>query len=537
MPDCNPLLGGITCAGDVAVDAIVGGAIEDMANAMVEGLGKIVASLGTVWVFLPTPNMTDSAGPGAANTIVPAEVSTLLNNIMWISLVVCVIALMVAAALMMVKMRRGEGFTSFGRMGLILVAVVIISGSGAMITALLPNGPVGVGGTAAFIQGSTWYIMLAVAVGSTIVGAARMAITMRGEAGRDLFFALLRMVFVSAAAVGFVGLMIQAADSFSIRIINEATNCDLTQENGACFGRNIGQMLGLVGSSPIGAILIIILGAIALLLSFGQIVLMIARSAMLVILTGTLPLSAAAGMSGEAGRTWLNRNIAWLLAFLLYKPVAAIVYAAAFNMAGADLFRDDGSGLITIITGMMMMLLALIAMPALMKFVTPMVGSMSGGASGGALVAAAIPMGAAGMGRLMGGGGSGGGGSAAPTGMGAGGTAPGAQGHAGPAGQSGSTSQPSAKPDAGGADAAGKAASSSGAGTAATAGAGTAGGGAAAAGGGAAASGAGAGAAAGPWGAAAGAAVSAAKGAAEQGVKSAQQLGDNAIGDGPSGNG
>ena len=35
----------------------------------------------------------------------------------------------------------------------------------------------------------------------------------------------------------------------------------------------------------------------------------------------------------------------------VYKPAAAIVYAAAFQLAGTDVFSDDGSGLLAVLTG------------------------------------------------------------------------------------------------------------------------------------------------------------------------------------------
>jgi type IV secretion system protein TrbL len=68
-----------------------------------------------------------------------------------------------------------------------------------------------------------------------------------------------------------------------------------------------------------------------------------------------------------------------LIAFILYKPAAAIVYATAFQLVGSDLSMDDGTGLLKIITGVVMMVLALSALPALMRFLAPMVSQAGGG--------------------------------------------------------------------------------------------------------------------------------------------------------------
>lgn len=522
------ILDPVGCAEDM-VNSVVGGAIEDMANAVVEGVGKVIASFGTMWVNIGTPVLTggDGGASAGADAGFSAPILQVLGYITWIGYAIAIIAIIALASITTVKVRRGEGILAVGRLGIILAAVTLIGGASGLVAGLLPTGPVGAGGAVAFLQGSLWWIMLAVAVGATIVGAIRMAVTMRAEPGKDVFFGLLRLIVVAGAGVGIVALLVTAADAFSVWIIDRSTDCNLGAGDSTCFGRNISNLLvltttGTATTPGLGALLVIILGVIAIIVAVVQIILMLARGGMLVVLTGILPLSAAAAMSGESGKGWFNKNVAWLVAFILYKPAAAIIYAAAFQLAGTDVFKDDGTGLISVITGLMMMLLALVALPALMRFVTPMVGAMAGGAGGGMLAAAgvaAIPSGAAQIGRL--GGGAGGGSTASPS------TA-GATGSTGTAGSAGSQGQA-------GAAAASRGTAAGGGGAATGGGAAAAGGGAAAAGGGAAA-GASAGAAAGPWGAAAGAAVGATKQVGDAAKGAAQQLGDQATGEGPSGN-
>jgi len=76
---------------------------------------------------------------------------------------------------------------------------------------------------------------------------------------------------------------------------------------------------------------------------------------MLVILAGVLPTSASF-TSTEIGKAQFQKLVAWLIAFMLYKPAAAIVYATAFKLSGVNLFGDDG--LISLVTGMMLMVLS-----------------------------------------------------------------------------------------------------------------------------------------------------------------------------------
>lgn len=253
-----------------------------------------------------------------------------------------------------------------------------------------------------FLQNSLYFWTASLAVMSVLVGAGKMVIERRGAPLRDLVRSLATLIVVSGAGVAAVGLLTVAADQFSAWILTNSTD-------GTSFNDNITAMLALSSTSPIGSIMIILLGLIAILASVIQIVLMIVRGGLLVILTGIFP-TAAAFSNTEAGKGWFQKCTAWLIAFILYKPAAAIVYATAFQLSGSKIFgnvgegKDFGSALLTTVTGLALMIVALFAMPALMRFVTPMVGAVAGGggamAAGavGALASGAISMGAAGRG-------------------------------------------------------------------------------------------------------------------------------------------
>ncbi|WP_374153036.1 hypothetical protein [Pseudarthrobacter sp. WHRI 8279] len=253
-----------------------------------------------------------------------------------------------------------------------------------------------------FLQNSLYFWTASLAVMSVLVGAAKMTIERRGAPLRDLVRSLATLIVVSGAGVAAVGLLTVAADQFSAWIITNSTN-------GTSFNENITALLALSATSPIGSIMIILLGLIAILASVVQIVLMIVRGGLLVILTGIFP-TAAAFSNTEAGRGWFQKCTAWLIAFILYKPAAAIVYATAFQLSGSKIFgnvgdgKDFGSALLSTVTGLALMIIALFAMPALMRFVTPMVGAVAGGGGGlaagtvGALASGAVSMGSAGRG-------------------------------------------------------------------------------------------------------------------------------------------
>jgi len=515
------------------VESTLGDAIENLARAVLEAFGKAVASLGTLWVNVGTPNLTGKGGgsPIAAGSSAPNSegIVTVLGWVTWIAIVVAGISIILLGALIATRMRNGEGFQAAGRIGILLGAIFLMSGATALVSGLLPRGPQGAGGAVLFLQSSLWWYMGAAAVVSVIIGGVRMAWEQRADPGRETVKSLLTLIVVAGAGVTIVGLLISAFDSFSVWILNGALSCDVGADS-ACFGANIAGLLALTtnpNAGGLGALLIIILGIIAILATAAQIVLMIARGGMLVILTGILPLSASA-TNTEMGKSWFKKNVGWLVAFILYKPAAAIVYAAAFQLVGTNIFQDDGTGFIAVLTGLILMVLALFAMPALMRFVTPLVSSLSAGAGGalGAAAVMALPSGAAAAGRLA----TGSGGGSAVGGPGA----TGGQGSTGATGPSGSNGGGGSAPQAA------QASSAIGGGTArAAASSGAAGGGtgaaaasASAAGGGAAAGSAAAGAAGGPVGMAAGVAI----GAAAQGVQAAtgaaKNVGDQATGEG-----
>ena len=108
--------------------------------------------------------------------------------------------------------------------------------------------------------------------------------------------------------------------------------------------------------------------------------------ALLILLAGTFPLAAAA-TNTEIGRNWFRKYCGWALAFVAYKPAAALIYATAMKMNEKN-FGGSGSSFVQTATGMMMLLLAIFALPALLRFMVPLTTAVAGGNAGmGAAVA------------------------------------------------------------------------------------------------------------------------------------------------------
>jgi len=226
-----------------------------------------------------------------------------------------------------------------------------------------------------WIQAHLSYFVAATMVFSVLVAAYRLATTGKFEHGRDLTDSLTRVVLVTLLAGTLTTLGIQVGEAFSTWILDKA-NIDFSQT----------VVLAAVQQPGI----IILLGIVVIIAQVIQLGLILIRNAMIVILAGVLPLAAAAGNT-QIGRQWWQKSFAWLLAFVLYKPVAALIYAASFKMASKD------QDLATQLSGIFMMLLAIFALPALMRFMVPATAAMSGGNAGamaGAVVGAALATGA-----------------------------------------------------------------------------------------------------------------------------------------------
>ncbi|MEU8222984.1 hypothetical protein [Kribbella sp. NPDC048915] len=272
--------------------------------------------------------------------------------------------------------------------------------------------------TVEWIWGHTEFIAVFLAGVALVFGAIQMAWTQRGESARDLLRALITLAIASAFSIAIAQALIEVGDMFSSCIISTALDSDSTstswvtgcQEINSAdsgdFGTTMTAVLGFgaaaaIAGSPLLIGIMIAIGVLTVLASLIQIVLMVVRSAMLILLIGVLPIAAAA-TNTEMGRTWFKRIVSWLLAFILYKPVAAIIYATAIRLVSnnGDLSFDyitEGEGalngenighlVMNVVTGLTMLVLALFAMPALMRFIVPMVGATAGGAGAGMLAA------------------------------------------------------------------------------------------------------------------------------------------------------
>lgn len=272
-----------------------------------------------------------------------------------------------------------------------------------------PSDPVG------FLQGHTWWIWSTLMVFSVLYAAGQMIWSRKGQPLMELVAALIRSLLASSAGLGAVVILLQVGDSYSTWILDKSV------EGG--FTKGLQNIMSSKSASDL-QIFMIVAGIIAMLVSLVQICLLIVRSALSVLLAGTLPLAYSA-TNTQWGKQWSQKHASWLIAFVLYKPVAATIYAAAFKVTGSaltgQLKEGAAASIVGLMSGLVLMVAALFALPAMMRLIVPAVGAASAGGAmfAGAAVGSAAS-GAVNMGSRMAakGGSSGGGGAAGASGAG-----------------------------------------------------------------------------------------------------------------------
>jgi hypothetical protein len=233
------------------------------------------------------------------------------------------------------------------------------------------------GSPVAVIQKDINWIVTGTAVVCILMAAARMAIRRRGEPGTVLAMGLVRLVVVCAVATFLIQAAGKLGDTFSADLMSSA-------HLGSNGWSGVISTTALAGAFAGGDGMLLVIALLVIFSSLIQLALMILRAGLMVILTGTLPLAAAASMS-DWGETWWRKHVAWLTAWLLYKPAAALLYAAAFTLTDGT----NRSG-VEVISGFMLLILSILILPALLKVIVPMTASLGAASSG------TLAMGAAG---------------------------------------------------------------------------------------------------------------------------------------------
>ncbi|MBX7265057.1 hypothetical protein KIF24_02610 [Micromonospora sp. Llam7] len=233
----------------------------------------------------------------------------------------------------------------------------------------------------------TDWLVVTIAVASLLAAAFRMALERKGQSLVVALMGLVRMVLTVSAAWWVVNWLASEADAYTDHLYEEGIKAQL-------------KLIANCGTDGLTAFLLIIIGLLLLIAGCIHIILMYIRLGVMVLLTGTLPLAAAASMS-EWGGGWWRKHIAWMVAWLAFKPVVGLIMYSGAAMIGAT---DDMEGADNAkhykIAGAAVLLMAAVALPALMRLVVPAMASLGSrdgvgaGAAAGAAGAGAVASGA-----------------------------------------------------------------------------------------------------------------------------------------------
>ncbi|NLU77208.1 hypothetical protein HCA58_02130 [Micromonospora sp. HNM0581] len=307
----------------------------------------------------------------------------------------------------------------------------------------------------------TDWLVVTIAVASLLAASFRMALERRGQPLITALMGLVRMIITVSVAWWVANWLASEADAYSDHLYEEGIKAQL-------------KLIANCGTDGLTAFLLIIIGLLLLIAGCIHVILMYMRLGVMVLLTGTLPLAAAASMS-EWGGGWWRKHIAWMVAWLAFKPVVGLImYSGAAMIGATDNVDGEDNAQHYKLAGAAILLMAAVALPALMRLVVPAMASfgsrdgVGAGAAAGGAAAGALATGAK---RIAGGGGPGvsvgrsggpsGGGapaSGAPAGASAGGAGGGSGGKpsggsgGAPANGSGDSAGPSGAASEGGSD-------------------------------------------------------------------------------------
>lgn len=222
------------------------------------------------------------------------------------------------------------------------------------------------------LQFCTLPIAALVLVGSVLAQTGRTVPARRRDPSVNVWVGLTRSAMAAAVALALLGASLRAADLLADVLV----------------GPGVGQYPALMGHAFTGIattnpFTLLLTGLLAVLLAALQWLFGVVRQAGILALAATVSSAAGWAVDGSTrARRLLHRTVPWLITLIGYKPVAAAVYAA-----GTPLMAT-GPELRTVLTGSVVMALAVLVMPAMLHFVTYAQRCVVDGPGAGGVVAA-----------------------------------------------------------------------------------------------------------------------------------------------------
>lgn len=255
----------------------------------------------------------------------------------------------------------------------------------------------------AWFQDTSLPITILLLTVGLIVAGIRTMYSQRGEPFGEAMRSLARVVAVTSFGTVLIQILVWGGDAYAewiLKVSGTSATAGYVDAGFAASSPGLALLFGLVGVLAVGI----------------QWVIMFVRQAMLLLLNAFWPMSASYAMLRQ-GQQAFEKVTAWIIAFIIYSPLAASIYAFAWRLKNGQ----DGAG--GVLYGLMLIILAVVALPAIMRLITPIaaaLGNASGGAMAMGFTAAAVSAGVAVGAAVATGGAAAGAGAGAAAGGGAG---------------------------------------------------------------------------------------------------------------------
>jgi hypothetical protein len=217
-------------------------------------------------------------------------------------------------------------------------------------------------------------ITVLIAVAGIIWQGITMAVSRKGEPLLQVVRGLFTTAVWGVAGIAGSQMLLKASDAYTTWILSQAMFSDskshTTQQVTDATSVWMTSLL-VIPPGQVAAFVAVLFGVVVLFVVVIQAILMVFREGSIPILAGLLQL-AAAGKFTQATSPWLSKVTGWILALATYKVMAATIYATAFAMIGSP----DKSGR-NWLMGLAILLLSVVAMPAMMKFFNWTVGAVT----------------------------------------------------------------------------------------------------------------------------------------------------------------
>lgn len=215
-----------------------------------------------------------------------------------------------------------------------------------------------------WFQDTSLPITIALLTLGLVVAGTRVMYSHRGEPFQEVMHALGRAVAVITLGTAAIQVFVWGGDAYAQWILKQA---GISATGGYTIA-------GFAASSPGLALIFGLLGVIAVGLQW---VIMFVRQSLLLLLNAFWQISASYALL-KRGEQAFEKITAWIIAFIIYTPLAASIYAFAWRL------KDGQDGVGGVLYGLMLIVLAVVALPAIMRLLVPASGAL-GSAIGGAM--------------------------------------------------------------------------------------------------------------------------------------------------------